>query len=80
MLGSIYGSVVYASNASMIQQLLLASFSPYFVPDKVWTDIFMDFIEGLPKSFGKDVIMVVVGRLSKYAHFIPISHPLLLLE
>ncbi|GAA0169205.1 hypothetical protein LIER_40718 [Lithospermum erythrorhizon] len=30
---------------------------------------------GLPKSDYKDVIFVVVGRLTKYAHFIPLSHP-----
>eukprot|EP00268_Persea_americana_P032725 TRINITY_DN32261_c0_g1_i2.p1 TRINITY_DN32261_c0_g1~~TRINITY_DN32261_c0_g1_i2.p1 ORF type:complete len:206 (+),score=14.11 TRINITY_DN32261_c0_g1_i2:58-618(+) len=35
----------------------------------------MDFIDGLPKSKGKSTIYVVVHRLSKYAHFIPISHP-----
>jgi transposase InsO family protein len=33
----------------------------------------MDFIIGLPKAQGNDCIFVVVGRLTKFAHFFSIS-------
>lgn len=48
---------------------------PLPVADLAWQHISMDFVEGLPVSKGYDVIMVVVDRFTKYAHFIPLAHP-----
>jgi hypothetical protein len=48
---------------------------PLEVPSQVWADVSMDFIEGLPKVGGKSVILTVVDRFSKYAHFIALGHP-----
>ena len=41
------------------------------IPASRWTDISVDFVGPLPKSDGKDGIMVVVDRLTKRAHFVP---------
>ena len=48
---------------------------PLKVSSQVWADISMDFIKGLPKVGGKSVILTVVDRFSKYAHFIALGHP-----
>lgn len=48
---------------------------PLPIPSQIWTDILIDFIEGLPNPNGYTFIMVVVDWWSKYAHFVPVSHP-----
>eukprot|EP00253_Pinus_taeda_P027064 PITA_27064 len=47
---------------------------PLPIPEWKWEVITIDFITGLPKSKkGNDSIMVVVDKLSKSAHFIPVQ-------
>jgi hypothetical protein len=46
---------------------------PLSIPEWKWDDISMDFIVGLPMTAHKfDSIWVIVDRLSKSSHFIPI--------
>ena len=48
---------------------------PLPIPKAVWEDISLDFITGLPKVGRVDTILVVVDRLTKYAHFLLVKHP-----
>lgn len=49
--------------------------SPLPLPENVWEEISMDFVDSLPPSQGKTVIMVVVDHFSKFAHFVIMQHP-----
>jgi hypothetical protein len=47
---------------------------PLIIPEWKWEHITMDFVTGLPKTVtGLDAVWVVVDRLTKSAHFLPIK-------
>jgi hypothetical protein len=47
---------------------------PLSIPSWKWDDISMDFNSGLPTTQkGHDLIWVIVDRLTKLAHFIPVK-------
>ncbi|XP_054791826.1 isoleucine--tRNA ligase, cytoplasmic-like [Prosopis cineraria] len=48
---------------------------PLPIPEHIWSELSMDFISGLPKSYSKTTILVVFDRSSKAAHFMALKHP-----
>lgn len=53
----------------------LGLLQPLPISEVVWSQISMDLIDGLPKSKGYEVTLVIVNMLSKYGHFIPLKIP-----
>jgi hypothetical protein len=53
----------------------LGLLQPFPIPPTLSTKISMEFIVGLAKASNKSVIMVLVDKLSKYAHFCSLQHP-----
>src|SRR4029434_5585224 len=45
---------------------------PLPIPSRPWSHISKDFVSGLPPSEGNTVILVIVDRFSKAAHFVPL--------
>ena len=56
-------------------EALMRYHQPLPIPQQVWSKISMDFTTRLPRAKGKDSIMVVVDRLTKYAHYMAFAHP-----
>jgi hypothetical protein len=48
---------------------------PLVVPERAWTTITLDFVEGLPQSGQANYILGVVDKFTKYDHFLPLKHP-----
>ena len=52
---------------------LVGVLHPLFIPKLKWESISMDFILRFPLCQDKDWIWVIVDRLTKSAHFIPVK-------
>ncbi|XP_025760795.1 uncharacterized protein LOC109200937 isoform X1 [Oreochromis niloticus] len=46
---------------------------PLSTPHRPWSHISLDFVTGLPRSSGKSVILTIIDRFSKAAHFVPLA-------
>lgn len=71
----------YVAQCDICQRVKSESLSPKGllqplpIPNQLWEDVSMDFVDGLPRSDNHTSIMVVVDRLSKAAHLVPMAHP-----
>jgi hypothetical protein len=62
------------SKSKAKHQRLAGLLQPLKIPEQKWEEIGMNFIVGLPRtSAGYDSIWVIVDRLTKVAHFIPVK-------
>ena len=68
----------YIANCDVCQRAKTPRHKPYGhlrplqLPHRRWDSISMDFLTNLPEVDGRNAVLVVVDRLSKMAHFIPL--------
>ncbi|KAJ9557560.1 hypothetical protein OSB04_012174 [Centaurea solstitialis] len=67
---SVKGGIVFYNYRVVLPWIL----QPFNLPERIWEDITMDFVEGLSRSEGFSVILAVVDKLSKLADFVPLKH------
>lgn len=66
------GSCHFCQRSKNVNRLPAGLLQPLPIPEMAFEEIAMDFITCLPSSTRKATIMIVVDRLSKYGHFIPL--------
>jgi hypothetical protein len=72
----------YVENCDMCKRIKPVRHAPYGLlkplqlPERPWNSISMDFITGLPEAGNDNAIWVVVDRMTKMSHFIPVSDTL----
>ena len=68
-------SVRYVIVTKTTMQHIRVYFNPCRFRIKLGVMLAWILLEGLPKCQNKSVILVVVDRFTKYAHFIAMAHP-----
>ena len=67
-------SCLICQKAKVEHQRPAGMLQPLDIPEWKWDSIAMDFVVGLPRSIQKfDSIWIIVDRLTKSAHFLPIN-------
>ena len=65
---------LYCQQVKAEHQRLAGLLQPLPIPEWKWEHISMDFVIGLPKTQkGMDSIWVIIDRLTKSAHFLPVK-------